>query len=157
MLQLLHIHSGVRFIDCKPPAAFGDAARTWCVRSCRPRGVGGQQSQSFSTRYITSYYWAITTISTVGFGDITGNTDGERLYSIMAEMFGCLMFAVLIAFAFLGIVLYYAVIFLERIFAGWAEREAARAARTTGLRASNSAPRRSSKSVSIGIRDTRDS
>ena len=35
-----------------------------------------------------------------------------------------LMFAVLIALAFLGIVLYYAVIFLERIFAGWAEREA---------------------------------
>ena len=34
-----------------------------------------------------------------------------------------LMFAVLIALAFLGIVLYYAVIFLERIFAGWAERE----------------------------------
>jgi NitT/TauT family transport system permease protein len=35
-----------------------------------------------------------------------------------------LMFAVLIALAVLGIVLYYAVIFLERIFAGWAEREA---------------------------------
>ncbi len=34
-----------------------------------------------------------------------------------------LMFAVLIALAFLGIVLYYAVIFLERTFAGWAERE----------------------------------
>jgi len=35
-----------------------------------------------------------------------------------------LMFAVLIALAFLGIVLYYAVIVLERYFAGWAEREA---------------------------------
>ena len=34
-----------------------------------------------------------------------------------------LMFAVLIALAFLGIILYYAVIFLERIFAGWADRE----------------------------------
>lgn len=34
-----------------------------------------------------------------------------------------LMFAVLIALAILGIVLYYAVIFLERIFAGWADRE----------------------------------
>lgn len=34
-----------------------------------------------------------------------------------------LMFAVLIALAFLGIVLYYAVIFLESIFAGWADRE----------------------------------
>lgn len=35
-----------------------------------------------------------------------------------------LMFAVLIALAFLGIILYYGVVFLERIFAGWAEREA---------------------------------
>ena len=34
-----------------------------------------------------------------------------------------LMFAVLIALAFLGIVLYYVVVFLEKIFAGWAERE----------------------------------
>ncbi len=33
-----------------------------------------------------------------------------------------LMFAVLIALAFLGILLYYAVVYLERIFAGWAER-----------------------------------
>lgn len=35
-----------------------------------------------------------------------------------------LMFAVLIALALLGIILYYAVIFLEKVFAGWAEREA---------------------------------
>jgi len=33
-----------------------------------------------------------------------------------------LMFAVLIALAFLGIVLYYIVVALERVFAGWAER-----------------------------------
>lgn len=33
-----------------------------------------------------------------------------------------LMFAVLIALAILGIFLYYIVVFLERIFAGWAER-----------------------------------
>lgn len=35
-----------------------------------------------------------------------------------------LMFAVLIALAILGIVLYYVVVMLERIFAGWAERSA---------------------------------
>ncbi|MCY3878672.1 MAG: ABC transporter permease subunit [Rhodobacteraceae bacterium] len=34
-----------------------------------------------------------------------------------------LMFAVLIALAFLGILLFYIVVALERIFAGWAERE----------------------------------
>ncbi|MEP0521855.1 MAG: ABC transporter permease [Hyphomicrobiales bacterium] len=33
-----------------------------------------------------------------------------------------LMFAVLIALAVLGIILYYIVVFLEKIFAGWAER-----------------------------------
>ncbi len=33
-----------------------------------------------------------------------------------------LMFAVLIALAFLGILLYYVVVALERVFAGWAER-----------------------------------
>ena len=33
-----------------------------------------------------------------------------------------LMFAVLIALAALGILLYYVVVMLERIFAGWAER-----------------------------------
>ena len=36
-----------------------------------------------------------------------------------------LMFAVLIALALLGIVLYYVVVALERMFAGWAERESA--------------------------------
>lgn len=35
-----------------------------------------------------------------------------------------LMFAVLIALGFLGIVLYYVVVALEKIFAGWAERSA---------------------------------
>ena len=35
-----------------------------------------------------------------------------------------LMFAVLIALAILGIALYYVVVFLERIFAGWAARQA---------------------------------
>lgn len=34
-----------------------------------------------------------------------------------------LMFAVLIALAFLGIVLYYVVVALEKVFAGWAERQ----------------------------------
>ena len=33
-----------------------------------------------------------------------------------------LMFAVLIALALMGIVLYYVVVVLEKIFAGWAER-----------------------------------
>lgn len=49
-----------------------------------------------STRYWTAYYWAITAISTVGFGDISAQTKRERVFSIVIEIFGCLLFAVLI-------------------------------------------------------------
>ena len=34
-------------------------------------------------------------MSTVGFGDITGQTNLERIYSVIVEMVGCLMFAML--------------------------------------------------------------
>jgi hypothetical protein len=48
------------------------------------------------TRYWTAYYWAITAISTVGFGDISPQTNTERIFSVIIEIFGCLLFAVLI-------------------------------------------------------------
>ena len=57
--------------------------------------TGDRPTIDFGTQYITSYYWAITTISTVGYGDITGQTNAERLYSVCAEMVGCLLFAML--------------------------------------------------------------
>jgi CRP-like cAMP-binding protein len=36
------------------------------------------------------------TLSTVGYGDITPQTFAEKVYSILAELFGCLLFAMLI-------------------------------------------------------------
>ena len=36
--------------------------------------TGDRVTISLYTKYVTAYYWAITTISTVGFGDITGQT-----------------------------------------------------------------------------------
>ena len=50
-----------------------------------------------STRYCAAYYWAITAISTVGFGDISAQTNSERMFSIVIEIFGCLLFAMLIS------------------------------------------------------------
>ena len=48
------------------------------------------------TGYVTAFYWAITTLSTVGYGDITPATFGEKVFSILAELFGCVLFAMLI-------------------------------------------------------------
>lgn len=33
--------------------------------------------------YITSFYWAITTICTVGYGDVHSVTDTERIFNIL--------------------------------------------------------------------------
>ena len=38
--------------------------------------------------YVTCLYWAITTISTVGFGDIHPNTPGEKIYTSVVMVTG---------------------------------------------------------------------
>ena len=39
--------------------------------------------------------YAITTLTTVGYGDRTRNTDGEKMFSILAEIIGRVVFEVL--------------------------------------------------------------
>lgn len=46
---------------------------------------------------MTCLYWAITTISTVGYGDIVPNTTGEKLYASIVEVVGVGMYAVIIS------------------------------------------------------------
>ena len=41
-----------------------------------------------STTYITSLYWCVTTLTTVGYGDITPTSNAEMLYAIVVEIFG---------------------------------------------------------------------
>ena len=43
-------------------------------------------------------------------------------YKYVTRAFATEIYVVLIALAFMGVVLYYGVVALERIFAGWAER-----------------------------------
>ena len=38
--------------------------------------------------YVASVYWAVTTIATVGFGDIHANNDLERILSCMWMILG---------------------------------------------------------------------
>ena len=43
--------------------------------------------------YVSSIYYAITTITTVGYGDISGNTSNEKLFCIVAMITGVLSFS----------------------------------------------------------------
>ena len=42
--------------------------------------------------YLTSLYWAVTTFTTVGFGDITPVSDEERAYTLFMAILGALLF-----------------------------------------------------------------
>ena len=45
------------------------------------------------SRYMTAMYWALVTISTVGYGDYTAHTDLEKIWSMFSMLFGALVFA----------------------------------------------------------------
>lgn len=47
-------------------------------------------------QYIASLYWAFTTMTTVGYGDLHPRNDGERVYAIVAMIFGATMFGYII-------------------------------------------------------------
>jgi len=42
--------------------------------------------------YLISIYWAVTTISTVGYGDISANNRSERIFCLIVMIIGVTMF-----------------------------------------------------------------
>ena len=46
-----------------------------------------------SNLYIISMYWTITTMSTVGYGDISGVNNHERIYCAMIMIIGVTFFS----------------------------------------------------------------
>jgi len=46
--------------------------------------------------YLKAVYWSVTTLATVGYGDITPQTDNEMIYAIVAMMMGFVLYGYLI-------------------------------------------------------------
>ena len=58
-----------------------------------------REGQEFS--WITGFYWTLTVMSTLGFGDITFHTDLGRLFSIVVLLSGMIYMLVLLPFTFI--------------------------------------------------------
>ena len=58
-------------------------------------GYSTEEFFNWHHAYIDAYYYAITTLTTVGYGDRTPNTDLEKVYSILTELAGGIVFGVL--------------------------------------------------------------
>lgn len=54
--------------------------------------VQGIQNEEWIIKYIYSVYWAITTMVTVGYGDITPSTPIEKIYTIFCMLLACGVF-----------------------------------------------------------------
>ena len=54
------------------------------------------QLEDFSSIYITAFYWVITTFTSVGYGDIIGETNLENFYQMIVEMVGMCFFGYMI-------------------------------------------------------------
>ena len=56
----------------------------------------GINHADFWKQYTTSLYWSLSTLSTVGYGDITPSTDEEKVLSMVVMLFGSVLYATII-------------------------------------------------------------
>lgn len=71
-----------------------------CIWLYLGESIDGSWLQSYkhdnaSTKYITSIYWVVTTLTTVGYGDITGSTSEEYVFTMVVEFIGILFFSIM--------------------------------------------------------------
>mmetsp|Transcript_101393 Transcript_101393/g.180259 ORF Transcript_101393/g.180259 Transcript_101393/m.180259 type:complete len:749 (-) Transcript_101393:59-2305(-) len=56
----------------------------------------GEDAGDINKRYVSALYWAVTTLTTVGYGDIVPKTNSERAYFMAAMMIGSAFYGYII-------------------------------------------------------------
>ncbi len=64
------------------------ALLTHVVACCWIALRGPEGSPGGGSRYVGALYWAVTTLATVGYGDVTPANDAQRIYAIVVMLLG---------------------------------------------------------------------
>ena len=65
--------------------------RNWMLREYG--SAEGAESQGNWDRYVDAAYWAVVTVSSVGYGDVTPTSRSERLFGILVIILGTFLYA----------------------------------------------------------------
>ena len=76
--------------DCKKNASF--CTKSWAYTSEVAPGEYFIDAP-YSSVYIFAFYWIFEVITTVGYGDYSGSTEGEYIFSILVEFIGLTFFS----------------------------------------------------------------
>lgn len=69
----------------------------WGTWLTNPDFAVSRENTDKGTVYITSLYWVVTTLTTVGYGDIYGKTVEEYIYTMIVEFIGILVFSIIMS------------------------------------------------------------
>ena len=74
-------------------ASTGEHDKTWLTSYDGGSGL----TKPTSVKYLNSVYWALTTLTTVGFGDIVPTNNTERVYVLCSLLIGALVFGYMLS------------------------------------------------------------
>jgi len=79
--------------DPWPVATMAEMSCSWISQSGFVYGFHLNETISLQRQYVSSFYYCLTTLATVGYGDISGKTYAEQIFAMVLMIFGVVWYS----------------------------------------------------------------